>query len=107
MKSLLFAALMLAFLSCDKQKSTTVTMTYHMTQCADAWMNDAYFLDKEGTLKAFLANEGVEVISLSIQTDCGTAAVCAACNCLGCDIATVEVPQSDEDKMKTLHFVPK
>jgi hypothetical protein len=106
MKSLLFAAIILAMFGCDKQK-TTIEMTYHMTQCADLWQGDAYFLDKTGTLKAFLEGKSIEVVDISIETDCGTAAVCQACTCLGCDIATVEVPKADENKMKALNFVPK
>lgn len=104
MKSWIMLAGFLAFFACQKQEKTTVKMAYHMTQCADEWMDEAYYDNKEAALTAFLKTKGVEVVSLSIKTDCGTAATCLACTCLGCDQATVEVSPDDVDKMEDLKF---
>jgi hypothetical protein len=107
MKKVLFFVLTLPFFACEKT-ANTVTMTYHMTQCGDPWMTSAdYTKDKEGTLKKFLVEKGVNVLNLTIKTDCGTAAVCAACVCKGCDTATVDVPEDDVADMEALRFVKK
>jgi hypothetical protein len=106
MKSLLFAAIILTMFGCDKLKAT-VEMTYHITECAESWTGDAYFLDKTGTLKSFLEKKDIKVVEISIKTDCAVAQGCKACFCLSCDIATVEVPKADENKMKALNFLPK
>jgi hypothetical protein len=107
MKKALFFVLTPAFFACEKTENT-VTLTYHMTQCGDPWMMSAdYAKDKEGTLKKFLAEKGVNVLTLKINTDCGTAAVCLACICKGCDTATVDVPEDDVADMEALKFVKK
>lgn len=106
MKKSLFFVLTLAFFACEKT-ANTVTMTYHMTQCGDPWMNADYTKDKEGTLKKFLIEKGVNVLNLKITTDCGAAAVCQACICKGCDTATVDVPEEDVADMEALKFVKK
>jgi hypothetical protein len=107
MKKLIIFSLVLAFFACEKTTidNNSVVMTYQMTQCADPWMTNAnYSNDKEGTLKKFLIEKGVKVISLSIKTDCGNSAVCQACICQGCDNATVTVPQEDVADMEALKF---
>ena len=107
MKKLIIFSLVLAFFACEKAtvNNNSVVMTYQMTQCADPWMTNAnYSNDKEGTLKKFLIEKGIQVISLSIKTDCGSSQVCAACVCLGCDNATVTVPEEDVADMEALKF---
>ena len=102
---MLFAVACLVW-SCKKeQAATTITMTYQMSQCADPWMQEAgYFDNKTGVLKQFLINRGISVSNLSITTDCGSAAVCLACNCAGCDKATAEVDETNVAAMIALGF---
>ena len=96
--------MMLCFTFCKKQ-SSGVIMTYQATQCADPWMADAGFQnDKTGTIKRFLISKNIDVISLSITSNCNGAAVCAACTCKGCDKITAEVPEDDVVDMQTLGF---
>ena len=76
-----------------------------MSQCADPWMKEAgYFNNKTGVLKHFLVNKGISVGNVSITTDCGSSAVCNACNCAGCDKATVEVAETDVAAMVVWGF---
>lgn len=103
MKHLIIFILTLAFFACEK-KSANVTMTYHITQCGDPWMNADYAKDKEGILKKFLTEKNIQVVSLKIETDCSKGATCAACICKGCDTATVEVPEEDVADMMALKF---
>lgn len=113
MKKILFLlAFPLIFTFCKKEitnNPTGVEMTYQMTQCADPWQDDAnYFKDKEGTLKTYLAKQGVTVLKLSIVEDCVLqSAACTACMCAGCDRATVSVNGIDIAVMKKLMFVVK
>ena len=107
MKKLIIFCLVLAFLACKKTTidNNSAVMTYQMTQCADPWMTNAnYANDKEGTLKKFLNEKGIQVISLTIKTDCGNSQVCAACVCKGCDNTTVTVPEEDVADMEALKF---
>ncbi len=103
--SMLFAAACLVW-SCQKeQAAATITMTYQMSQCADPWMQETGYLDnKTGVLKQFLVNRGISVSSLSITTNCGNGAVCAACTCAGCDKATAEVEEANLAAMEALGF---
>ena len=112
MKKILFLfALSLVFAFCKKETTTTpsqVTMTYQMTQCADAWQSDAnYYQNKEATLKAYLEKQGIKVLELSVVQDCSQSVVCAACTCAGCDKATVKVNDTDVAAMEKLKFVKK
>jgi hypothetical protein len=106
MKKVLIFIFLLAFLSCKKtaSPSTSVVMTYQMTQCGDPWMDANYTANKEATLKRFLQSKNVEVIGLKVELNCSQQATCQACICAGCDKATVEVPEDDVADMETLKF---
>ena len=94
--------------ACKKEQAataTTITMNYQMSQCADPWMQEAgYFNNKAGVLKQFLVNRGISVSTLSITTDCGNSATCAACTCAGCDKATAAVEETHVAAMEALGF---
>lgn len=99
----IFTLLVFAFNACTSDD--LITMEYQMTQCADPWMaDDGYFSDKEGTLRFFLGKKGVDVKSLSVTENCPDAAVCTACICPGCDLATVKINAEDEAILKELGF---
>lgn len=103
---MLFASSALIW-SCKKEQaaSSTVIMTYQMSQCADPWMQETGYLDnKTGVLKQFLVNRGISVSSLSITTNCGSSATCLACTCGGCDKATAEVEEVNVAAMIALGF---
>ena len=80
MKKLFFLLLWsFCFVFCSPESKNEIWMTYHMTQCADSWQQDAdYFNQKEATLKKFLEKEGITVKELKIITDCSNSAVCTA-----------------------------
>jgi hypothetical protein len=105
MKNYLALLVILLNLSCTKQAapSPNVTMIYQMTQCADPWMNGNYFNDREGTLRQFLINNQIEVITLRIVEN-NMGMVCAACNCVGNFKAIVEVPNAHVATMETFKF---
>ena len=115
MKKILFLiALPLIFALCKKEtttlpaSATSITMIYQMTQCADAWQNEPnYFNDKAATLKTYLKKQGITAIDVTVVQDCSNAAVCAACTCAGCDLATVKVNANDVAVMEKLKFVKK
>lgn len=102
----LFYVLLAAIVYSCSTADDFITMRYQMTQCADPWMVDGgYFSDKEGTLKSFLENKGVEVESLRITENCSDSAACNACICLGCDLAEVKINAEDEAILKELGFI--
>jgi hypothetical protein len=104
-KNFVLFALFCSVLFAACKENTSVTMTYHLTQCADLWMQDtSYNSNKERVLKQFLVTRGITVNTLSIATDCGMSAVCLACTCKGCDKATVEVDELNVAAMEALGF---
>lgn len=106
MKNLLTLIFLFAFLSCKKTTTptTTVVMTYQISQCGDPWMDANYTANKELTLKRFLQSKNIDVISLKIELDCSQQAFCLACTCAGCDKATVEVTENNVVAMENLRF---
>ncbi len=105
MKNYLASFAILLQLACTKQEvpSSNVTMIYQMTQCADPWMNGNYFNDREGTLRQFLINNQIQIITLRIiENNMGM--VCAACNCVGNFKAIVEVPNTQVAAMEAFKF---
>ncbi|MBK8698789.1 MAG: hypothetical protein IPN29_04320 [Saprospiraceae bacterium] len=103
----LFAfALLFSLFSCGEEER--ISMTYRMTQCAEPWMEEGWYFDaKEVTLKSFLEKRGMEIFDLRITTDCLDINTCAACTCIGCDVADVKIDADDEESMKALGFVRK
>ena len=105
MKNYMSALAILLHFACTKQEvpSSNVTMSYQMTQCADPWMTGNYFNDREGTLRQFLINNQIQVISLRIVEN-NMGMVCAACNCVGNFKAIVEVPNAQVAAMEAFKF---
>ena len=101
----LFVAACLMGACTKEQAAATITMNYQMSQCADPWMREAgYSNNKTDVLKQFLVNRGISVGTLTITTDCGNSATCAACTCAGCDKATVVVEETNVAAMEALGF---
>ena len=65
--------------------------------------SDVYKIENGNAYK--VKEKDIQVISLSIKTDCGGTVTCAACICKGCDTATAEVAESDVAKMEALKFI--
>jgi hypothetical protein len=105
MKNYFASIAILLQLACTKQEvpASNVTMIYQMTQCADPWMTGNYFNDREGTLRQFLINNQIQVISLRIVEN-NMGMVCAACNCVGNFKAIVEVPSTQVSAMEAFKF---
>ena len=105
LRLLSFVLLVALFQACSSSDDY-ITMRYQMTQCADPWMVDTnYFNAKEATLLAFLKEKGIDPVSVKVTTNCPDAEVCAACICLGCDLAEVKIDAADEAVLKELGFI--
>ena len=106
MKSVFSALLVLLSVSCNKDK-TEIWVTYTMTQCSDPWQNSPdYGRDKEGTLRKFLEEKDITVLDLNIKLDsaCAKNAVCTACTCTSCLVASVQIYEHDLVEMEKLKF---
>ncbi len=98
----------------QEQEIQTVWLQKTPTQCNDVWQdeyNDFYEINPElrdsskekskeilkGIIKNHYENQGIDILDLNLELDVYEGVRCEACNCLGWDRLSINIPNSQTE----------